>query len=91
MSIPFLSDIILKKGNKIEFTTEAGASAGSIDIDTSGNLVLSNTRIANLFNFPAITMPIKKNYWLSFSVLCKENKDKILLSVAQEIENVIYD
>ena len=43
MSIPFLSDIILKKGNKIEFTTEAGASAGSIDIDTSGNLVLSNT------------------------------------------------
>ena len=55
------------------------------------NLVLSNTRIANLFNFPAITMPIKKNYWLSFSVFCKEKKDEILLSVAQEIENVIYD
>ena len=55
------------------------------------NLVLSNTRIANLFNFPVITMPIKKNYWLSFSVFCKEKKDEILLSVAQEIENVIYD
>ncbi len=55
------------------------------------NLVLSNTRIANLFNFPAITIPIKKNYWLSFSVFCKEKKDEKLLSVAQEIENVIYD
>ena len=55
------------------------------------NLVLSNTRIANLFNFPAITMPIKKNYWLSFSVLCKQKNDESLLSVAQEIENVIYD
>ena len=29
--------------------------------------------------------------WLSFSVFCKEKKDEILLSVAQEIENVIYD
>ena len=55
------------------------------------NLVLSNTRVANLFNFPAITMPIKKNYWLSFSIFCREKKDKILLSLAQEIESVIYD
>ncbi len=55
------------------------------------NLVLSNTRIANLFNLPAITIPIKKNYWLSFSIFCEKKKDEILLSVAQEIENVIYD
>ena len=55
------------------------------------NLVLSNTRIANLFNFPAITIPIKKNYWLSFSIFCKEKEDETLLSIAQEIENVIYD
>ena len=55
------------------------------------NLVLSNTRIANLFNFPAITMPIRKDYWLSFSVFCKKKKDETLLSIAQEIENVIYD
>ena len=55
------------------------------------NLVLGNTRIANLFNFPAITMPVKKNYWLSFSIFCREKKDEILLSIAQEIENVIYD
>ena len=55
------------------------------------NLVLSNTRIANLFNFPAITIPIKKNYWLSFSIFCREKKDETLLSIAQEIENVIYD
>ena len=43
MSIPFLSDIILKKGNKIQFTTEAGANAATIDIDGSGNLVFDNT------------------------------------------------
>ena len=42
MAIPFLSDIILKKGNKIQFTTDAGANAGAIDIDSSGDLVLSN-------------------------------------------------
>ena len=54
------------------------------------NLVLSNTRIANLFNFPAITIPIKKNYWLSFSIFCEEKKDQNLLSIAQEMENVIY-
>ena len=56
---------------------------------TYNNLVLSNTRIANLFNLPAIAMPIKKNYWLSFSILCRENRDKSLLLFAQEIENVI--
>ncbi len=55
------------------------------------NLVLSNTRVANLFNFPAITMPIKKNYWLSFSIFSKEKKDESLLSIAQEIENAIND
>ena len=55
------------------------------------NLVLSNTRIANLFNFPAITIPIKKNYWLSFSIFCEEKKDQNLLSIAQEMENVIYN
>ncbi len=43
MSIPFLSDIILKKGNKIQFTTDAGANAGTIDTDSSGNLVFNNT------------------------------------------------
>ena len=53
------------------------------------NLVLSNTRIANLFNFPTINT--KKNYWLSFSIFCKEKKDQTLLSIAQEIEHVIYD
>ena len=55
------------------------------------NLVLGNTRVANLFNFPAITMPVKRNYWLSFSIFCREKKDEALLSIAQEIENVIYD
>ena len=40
MSIPFLHDIILKHGNKIQFTTNAGANAGSIDIDSADNLTI---------------------------------------------------
>lgn len=52
------------------------------------NLVLSNTRVANLFNLSAITIPIKNNYWLSCSVLGKENKDEDVLSISQEIEHV---
>ena len=43
MSIPFLNDVILKKGSKIQFTTDAGANAGTIDTDSSGNLVFNNT------------------------------------------------
>ena len=54
------------------------------------NLVLSNTRIANLFNLPAITIPIKNNYWLSCSILGRENKDEDVLSISQEIENINY-
>ena len=55
------------------------------------NLVLSNTRIANLFNLPAITIPIKKNYWLSCSILGRENKDEEVLCISQEIENINYN
>ena len=69
MSIPFLSDIILKKGNKIEFTTEAGASAGSIDIDTSGNLnvggdltVTGTTTTINTTNLNVEDKNITLNY-----------------------------
>ncbi len=54
------------------------------------NLVLSNTRIANLFNLPAITIPIKNNYWLSCSILGREYKDEDVLSLSQEIENINY-
>ena len=43
MSIPFLSDIILQKGTKIQFKTDAGANAGTIDTDSNGNLVFNNT------------------------------------------------
>ena len=55
------------------------------------NLVLSNTRIANLFNLPAITIPIKNDYWLSCSILGRENKDEDVLSISQEIENINYN
>ena len=55
------------------------------------NLVLSNTRIANLFNLPAITIPIKKNYWLSCSILGRENKDEEVLCISREIENINYN
>ena len=54
------------------------------------NLVLGNTRIANLFNFPAITIPVKKNYWLSFTILAKEKNDEGLLSIAKEIESILH-
>lgn len=54
------------------------------------NLVLGNTRMANLFNFPAITIPIKKNYWLSFTILAKEKNDEGLLSIAEEIESILH-
>ena len=56
---------------------------------TKTNLVLSNTRVANLFNLPAITIPIKKNHWLSFSILGKQGNDEGLLSLAVEIEKII--
>ena len=51
------------------------------------NLVLGNTRIANLFDFPAITIPIKRDYWLSFSILGKAGEDEKLLNTALEIES----
>ena len=53
------------------------------------NLVLNNTRVANIFNLCVITMPIKKNYWFSFSLLAKAKEDKRILCVAKEIEDVI--
>ena len=53
------------------------------------NLVLNNTRVANIFNLCAITMPIKKGYWFSFSLLAQEKEDKKLLCIAKEIEGII--
>ncbi len=53
------------------------------------NLILSNTRIANIFNLCAIAMPIKKNNWLSLSIMAKEYNDERLLCVAYEIEKLI--
>lgn len=53
------------------------------------NLILNNTRVANIFNLCAITMPIRKNYWFSFSLLAQKNEDKKLLCVAKVIECII--
>ena len=53
------------------------------------NLILSNTRIANIFNLCAIAMPIKKNHWLSLSIMAKEYDDEKLLCIAYEIEKLI--
>ncbi|MDA9558995.1 amidase [Alphaproteobacteria bacterium] len=53
------------------------------------NLVLNNTRVANIFNLCAITMPIKKDYWFSFSLLAQAKEDKRLLCEAKVIECII--
>ena len=52
-------------------------------------LALNSTRIANIFNLCAITMPIKKGNWLSFSLLQKENYDVKLLCLAALLEKKI--
>ena len=53
--------------------------------------VLSNTRIANIFNFSAITLPVKKigNHFFSITLLAKSNDDERLLMLAQNIENIL--
>ena len=45
--------------------------------------------IANIFNLCAISIPIRKDYWFSFSLLAKAKEDKRLLCIAKEIEDVI--
>ena len=45
--------------------------------------------IANIFNLCAITMPIKKDYWFSFSLLAQAKEDKKLLCEAKVIECII--
>tara|TARA_E500000178_G_C17022103_1_gene756142 strand:- start:908 stop:2260 length:1353 start_codon:yes stop_codon:yes gene_type:complete len=52
------------------------------------NKVLSNTRVANLFNLSAITIPINNGNWLSYTLLAPENNDSSLLAIAQDIENI---
>ena len=53
------------------------------------NLVLNNTRVANIFNLCAITMPIRKDYWFSFSLLAQAKEDKKLLCESKVIECII--
>ena len=53
------------------------------------NLVLNNTRVANIFNLCAITMPIRKDCWFSFSLLAQAKEDKKLLCEAKVIECII--
>ncbi len=53
------------------------------------NKVLNNTRIANLFNFCAVSIPIKKKHWLAVSLLGQEKNDVLLLSMAKKIETTI--
>ena len=48
-----------------------------------------NTRIANLFNFCAVSIPIKKKHWLAVSLLGQEKNDVLLLSMAKQIETAI--
>ena len=55
------------------------------------NKVLNNTRIANICNFSAISIPIyksEKSCW-SISIFSKPNQDKKLLCLAEKIESIL--
>ena len=53
--------------------------------------VLDNTRIANIVNMCAISIPIilKRHNWLSLSILASSGEEKKLLSIAEKCENII--
>ena len=55
------------------------------------NLVLNNTRAANIFDLCAVTIPIflKKRKWLSISLISRKNNEEKLLAVAEKIESIL--
>ena len=55
------------------------------------NLVLNNTRAANIFDLCAVSIPIffKKRKWLSISVISRKNNEENLLAVAEKIESIL--
>lgn len=55
------------------------------------NKILSNTRIANIFDMCAITLPImkQKENWLSLSILAKTGMDEKLLRIAEKCESIL--
>ena len=50
------------------------------------NLVLDNTRAANIFDLCSISIPLNfnKRKWLSISIISKKNNDEKLLAVAEK-------
>ncbi len=55
------------------------------------NLVLDNTRAANIFDLCAISIPLffQKRKWLSISIISKKNNEEKLLDVAEKIESIL--
>ena len=55
------------------------------------NLVLDNTRAANIFDLCSISIPLNfnKRKWLSISIISKKNNDEKLLAVAEKIESIL--
>ena len=55
------------------------------------NLVLDNTRGANIFDLCAISIPLffNKRKWLSVSIISKKNNEENLLAIAEKIESVL--
>ena len=53
--------------------------------------ILDNTRVANLFNMCAVSIPLKKskNNWLSLSILSNSGNEEKLLCIAEKCENII--
>ena len=62
-----------------------------VDYNVANIKVLNNTRIANIINMCAISIPIilKRHNWLSLSILASSGKEKKLLSIAEKCENII--
>ena len=52
---------------------------------------LDNTRVVNIFDLCAISLPLKldKRRWLSLSIITKKNNDNKLLAVAEKIESIL--
>ena len=62
-----------------------------VDYNVANIKVLNNTRIANIINMCAISIPIilKRHNWLSLSILARSGEEKKLLSIAEKCENII--
>ncbi|MBF96076.1 MAG: Mandelamide hydrolase [Alphaproteobacteria bacterium MarineAlpha9_Bin4] len=95
-----LKNNIIKKLNEYDFfilPTLAFAPPNLISLKRKkdyhyiNNLILDNTRGANLFDLCAISLPLflKRRKWLSISILSKRKNEKNLLVIAEKLESIL--